>query len=290
MRNNEDRMGVQHPSEPPPPSTPNAENTSSSDVAPAPLQFVTPTEFVELPTKGKYYPEGHPLHGEEVIEIRYMTARDEDILSSRALLKKGIAIDRFLQNILVNKQIRVDDLYVGDKNAIIIASRINGYGNEYATRVTCPVCGSAGEYSFNLEEAKVSFVEEKDSKNEHVGDGQFLVTLPKMNVTVTVRLLTGADERKMLQVQERARKQKLPEQTLTTQFKMFIVAVNGDADRQVIHSLIQNMPASDSRHLRDVYKDLAPNVDLTQWYDCEVCGNEEEMEVPFTTDFFWPKR
>jgi len=289
MRNNEDRLGVAHPSEPPP-MIPTTENNPSDPAPSAPLQFVTPTEFVELPTKGRYYPKEHPLHNEEIIEIRYMTAKDEDILTSRALLKKGLAIDRFLQNVIVNKQVRVDDLYVGDKNAIVVASRINGYGREYATRVTCPVCASAGDYTFDLGEAKVNYAEEEGSKHEYIGSGQFVVTLPKLNVTVTIRLLTGADERKLLQIQERVRKKNLPEATLTTQLRMFIVAVNGDSDYQTINSLIQNLPASDSRYLRDVLQSVSPNVDLTQWYECQICGNEEEMEVPFTTDFFWPKR
>ena len=288
MRNNEDRLGVKHPSEPPLPDT--VENNSSNSEAQPALQFVTPTEFVELPTKGKFYPEGHPLQGQEVIEIKHMTAKDEDILTSRSLLKKGVAVDRFLQNVIIDKRIRVEDLYVGDKNAIIVASRANGYGNEYSTRVTCPVCASANDYSFDLSEAKIKSADDADQQHKHVGGDQFLVALPKMNVEVTIRLLTGKDEKRLLQIQERARKNKLPETTLTTQLKMYVMAVNGNFDPLTVGALIQNMPASDSRYLREAYKSIVPDIDLTQWYTCDVCGNEEEMEVPFTTDFFWPKR
>ena len=128
-RNNQGRTGA--PKRPEPadvPVTPPAGGFS----------FATPTEFVELPTQGKYYPEGHPLHGEESIEIRYMTAKDEDILTSETLLKKGLAIERLLQSVIVNKAIDVNTLYVGDKNAILIAARITGYGNQYTTRTLCP--------------------------------------------------------------------------------------------------------------------------------------------------------
>ena len=98
------------------------------------LNFVVPTEFVELPSGGKYYTDGHPLTGQETIEIKFMTAKDEDILTSRSLLKKGLAINRFLQNIIVNNEVKVDDLLIGDKNAILTAARVSGYGPEYTDK------------------------------------------------------------------------------------------------------------------------------------------------------------
>jgi hypothetical protein len=121
----------------------------------APLDFSTPTEFVELPSEGRYYPEDHPLHNESVVEIRHMTAKDEDILTSRALLKKGLALDRFLKNILVDKRIDMDSLYVGDKNAILVGARVTGYGPSYDTQITCPVCATTNKFSFDLDEPDV---------------------------------------------------------------------------------------------------------------------------------------
>ena len=115
------------------------------------MSYLVPTEFVTLPSEGKFYPTEHPLHGEQTIEIRYMTAKDEDILTSRALLKEGVAIDRLLQNIVVDKNINVNSLLVGDKNALIVAARITGYGSAYETKVTCPSCGTATEYEFELD-------------------------------------------------------------------------------------------------------------------------------------------
>ena len=143
-RNNEDRVGA--------PSSDTSAPTPDLVSEKSPLTFATPTEFVELPTKGRFYPEGHPLYNVEEIEIRFMTAKDEDILSSKTLLKKGVAIDRLLQNVVVNKQINIGDLFVGDKNALIVASRITGYGPEYDTRVTCPACSKTSDFSFNLED------------------------------------------------------------------------------------------------------------------------------------------
>jgi len=134
--------------------TPEDEGTSAVAASAAGSQFnwALPTEFVELPSKGKYYPPGHPLHNQATVEIKYMTAKEEDILTDRALLKKGIAIDRVLENLIVNKAIKLDDLLVGDKNAILVKARTTGYGSSYDTRVICPNCLTPCEHSFDLEE------------------------------------------------------------------------------------------------------------------------------------------
>ena len=144
-----------------------------------PLHFVAPTEFVDLPSQGKGYPAGHPLHGEETIEIRYMTAKDEDILSSQTLLKKGIALERFLQNIIVNNAIDAKKLFVADRNAILIAARISGYGNLYETKVACQSCGANSEQSFDLNEKKITYTSfSKELGVEETGNGTFITAMP----------------------------------------------------------------------------------------------------------------
>ena len=285
-RNNENRVGSSAPTGDPPASE--VVNTDNGS-----LSFSTPTEFVELPTSGKYYAEDHPLHNEETVEIRYMTAKDEDILTSRALLKKGLAIDRLLENIIVDKRIKTHSLLVGDKNAIIIAARITGYGEKYDTNITCPVCSTTQEHSFDLNDKK-SVTDNSKTFEEYdiseTNDKTFTILLPRTNVTVEMRLLTGADEKRLATAAEKRRKHKLPESGMTEQFKLFIVSVNGHTDMNSVHSFIENMPASDSRYLRTAYAAIMPNVDLTQEFFCIACGYETEMEVPFTPDFFWPKR
>ena len=157
MRNNQDRLGT----------VPGGDEAPIQQAEQS-LQFVTPTEFVDLPSKGRYYPPEHPLHNAEMIEIRHMTAKDEDILTSRSLLKKGIAIDRLLQNVLVDRRVRVEDLLIGDKNAIIIASRITGYGAEYEAGISCPSCASAVQFSFNLEECQAMSLDRHDNSDIRV--------------------------------------------------------------------------------------------------------------------------
>tara|TARA_Y100000593_G_scaffold41857_1_gene80228 strand:- start:1788 stop:2657 length:870 start_codon:yes stop_codon:yes gene_type:complete len=255
------------------------------------FSFVIPTEFVELPSGGKFYPPHHPLHNAESIEIRQMTAKEEDILTSQTLLKKGIAIDRVIKNIIVNKKIDPDSLLVGDRNAIIIATRVSGYGNEYSTKVGCPQCGATTEYTFDLNQARIYHGEDADSldivNNE---DGTFEVVLPRTKLTITFKLLNGRDEKVLLTGVERDRKQKITEKTITRSLHNMMVAINGDPSPEAINYLIANIPSIDARHLRHAYRLAAPNIDLSQDFECNECGHEQTMEVPLNAEFFWPDR
>tara|TARA_Y100000034_G_scaffold117484_1_gene156991 strand:+ start:877 stop:1728 length:852 start_codon:yes stop_codon:yes gene_type:complete len=282
VRNNEERVGSPAPTAPPPPPITEPAAEASAD---QPFSFVTPTEFVELPSKGKLYPKDHPLHNAETIEIRYMTAKDEDTLTSASLLKKGIALDRLLQNVIVDKNIKADDLLVGDKNAVLVATRISGYGPEYPTKVQCASCGSVSTHEFNLADVEVN-----DGSNIDLDEnGIFYCNLPKMKLRLGLRLLYGVDEKKLTKVAARRKKQKLPEAAMTDQFRAIIASVNDSTDQKHISSLIDNMPAQDSRWLRLYYSTVIPNMDLNQEYECSACGIAEEVVIPFTTEFFWPK-
>jgi len=279
LSRNRDRMGVG--------------NTPQQSEAPInqmmndeqPFSFVVPTEFVELPSKGKFYPPGHPLHNQEVIEIKQMTAKEEDILTSRSLLKQGVAIDRVLQSIVMNPAIDVSSLLVGDRNAIIIACRVSGYGSDYSTKITCPACEAKNEYTFDLNEADIS-----SGNLENVtmnGDGTFNTILPKSNLSIDFRLLTGRDEKFLTQGQTTKNKNKA-DRIITTQLRGMMVSVNDNETPEALNYVANNLPSMDSKYLRDVYKNTQPNVDLTQHYQCSECGYETDMEVPLTADFFWP--
>jgi len=254
------------------------------------FSFVVPTEFVELPSQGKYYPPDHPLHAQDSIEMKQMTAKEEDMLTSRTLLKKGIALDRVMQSLIVDKRISADSLLIGDRNALIIATRCSGYGNEYTTAVTCPACDTKQDYTFDLNDAEVyNGCEFEVVEAVNNGDGTFDTALPTTQVTVTFRLLRGADERKFISLVQKDAKKK-QDHLITRQLHNLIVAVNGDDSADAIKYLINNMPSRDSRHLRSVYKMATPDIDLTQTFECVNCAYEEEMEVPLNAEFFWPDR
>jgi hypothetical protein len=285
LARNRERTGAQNKNTEAPP-VPTQQNNDSGG-----FSFVVPTEFVELPSQGKYYPEGHPLHGQDTIEIKQMTAKEEDLLTSRALLKKGVAIDRLIQSIIVNKQINPDTLLVGDRNAVLIATRVSGYGSDYQTKIGCPACSAQQDYNFNLNSAEVyDGTGLSTEMATPTGDGTFVTTLPRTKVEVAFRLLNGSDERMLVTQIENARKRRQDEGAVTRQLRQFIIAVNGDTTQEAINYLVDNVPSSDARHLRLAYKLATPNIDLTQTFECNECDYEQDMEVPLTADFFWPDR
>jgi hypothetical protein len=252
-----------------------------------PFSFVVPTEFVELPSKGKFYPPGHPLHNQEVIEVKQMTAKEEDILTSRSLLKQGVAIDRVLQSIIIDPRIDASSLLVGDRNAIIISCRVSGYGSEYTTKIECPSCGAKSEYTFDLNEAVMKNGDPHAATPN--GDGTFNTVLPKSNLSVDFRLLTGRDEKFLSEYQTTKNKNKA-DRLITSQLRGMLVSVNDNDTAEALNYVVNNLPSMDSKHLRNIYKNTQPNVDLTQHYNCSECDYETDMEVPLTADFFWPDR
>ena len=285
MSRNKNRVGSSQSDNSSPPQ-PAAQSNSNENVG---FSFVVPTEFVDLPSGGRYYPEGHPLHGEECIEIKQMTAKEEDMLTSRTLLKKGVALDRVIESLITNKSVDPHNLLIGDRNAIIVATRVSGYGNEYLTTVACPSCGQNQKYSFDLNDSKVYHGEDIDNMDVTDNqDGTFSVELPRTRLMVQFRLLTGRDEKKMVKSVEQARKGRGLEKNVTTQLTNMIVSINDETDRKIITHMVDNIPSLDSRHLRMAYKLAAPNIDLTQQFECQECDHESEMEVPLTADFFWP--
>jgi hypothetical protein len=286
MSRNEDRLGLN-----------TSVDTDDSMAAPAAatatggFSWSVPTEFVDLPSEGKFYPPGHPVHNQENLEIRYMTAKEEDILTSRSLLKKGVALDRMLQNIMVDKTVDVNDLLIGDKNALLVAARRTGYGPEYETSVTCPSCGTTQEYSFDITDPPVNNYLQEASEYQilFTDSGNLQLSLPMTGVTLECRLLTGKDEIAIHRETERKSKKKMESSVTTDSFRSYIVSVNGDRNPFAIESFIQAMPARDARHLRQMYSRVVPNIDLTQHFECSNCDHEADMEVPLGVDFFWPK-
>jgi hypothetical protein len=287
-RNNKDRLGVSTPDVQTanPPITPTDQNQ-------AVFNFTTPTEFVELPSGGRFYDEEHPLHNEETVEIKFMTAKEEDILTSPSLLKKGLAIDRLLQSVVINKGIDLDSLLVGDKNALLVATRVTGYGPDYSTNVTCPACSTSSKYEFDLSDIPGQPGGVSTINSEHVTEsdrGTFFITgLERTKAKVEVRLLRGHDEKMRNSRMKKKKKHSITTSAFMEMLSSFIVSVNDSADPNYIASFLENMPAMDSRHLRATYSTLIPNVDLNQEFECEACGTTTEMEVPLNAEFFWPR-
>ena len=254
----------------------------------SPLNFVTPTEFVELPSRGQSYPEGHPLHNEETIEIKFMTAKDEDILTSQTLLKKGIAIDRFLENIIIDKSIDLNSLLIGDKNAILVAARASGFGHNYEAIVPCYNCGTKNLLMFNLQNPKfIGQLADEQEIISKVSTGIYSTTMPLSKFVVNFRLMNSGDENYLANEVKKGVENR-DESLLTGQFKRLIKSIEGYDDQSIIDQYVENMPTVDSRHFKMCLKAATPNIEIKEKMTCKKCGESREVDVPFGTSFFWP--
>lgn len=286
MSRNKDRLGSGD-------STPEATSPPVAAMDSNIFSFVAPTEFVNLPSEGRYYSPDHPLFNQQTIEIKQMTAKEEDILTSMTLLQNGVALERLLESIIIDKNIRPKSLLVGDRNAIVISARVSGYGNSYRTEITCPECVTQQKHNFNLNDARIrtttDILSQLPTEITVTDNGTFSVVLPKSQLAVGLRLLTGADENRLSTQMEKNRKQKA-EKLVTTQLSHMISSVNGNGTKEAIEYVSHNLPSADSAFLRSVYKKIVPNIDLSLGFSCENCSHTEEMEVPLSAEFFWPEQ
>ena len=247
-----------------------------------------PTETISLPSQGKVYPAENPLASGQ-IEMKYMTAREEDILTSPNLIKQGVVLDKLMQSLIVSN-VKYDDIVIGDKNAIMIAARILGYGKQYNFEITCPSCSAKNKVSVDLTK-----LEEKHLSEDLVqtSPGVFKFTLPHSNREVEFKFLTSGDEKaiqKELEFLKKTNTKDSINRELTTRLKRMIVSVDDNYDRNYISSFVQNeLFAMDSRALRSYIKESGPDMKFQFNFNCTECGHEEEaLALPMGVSFFWP--
>jgi hypothetical protein len=233
-----------------------------------------PTEVIELPSKGLLYPKDNPLSSGKV-EMKYMTAKEEDILTNQSYIQNGTVFDKLLQSLIVSK-INYDDLVIGDKNALLVASRILGYGKDYT-------------FTYNNESYTIdlSLLENKPFNESLVKEGvnEFDFELPTTGVRISFKIITTSDEKKIeaeIKGIQKINKTASPE--LTTRLKYLITSINGDREAKTIREFVDNnLLARDSRALREYIRTVQPDVDLTFTSD-----SGEEVAIPINLSFFWP--
>jgi len=248
--------------------------------------FEIPVETVPLPSGGVCYDVEHPLHGKSTVEIRAMTAREEDILTSKALIKKGTVISHLIKSCMIDKRVDPDSLLAGDRNALMVALRVTGYGTEYKVEVDCPACSERSKHNFNLGELPVKRLEIQPIAP---GTNVFETVLPVTKATVRFKLLTGADEQEIMTLSERRKKQgQRTENLVTSRLKYAIVAANGITDRSKLDMMVSNLPARDSLYLRKHIDNNEPGIEMKAWMDCPACLEHSEVRLPLGAAFFWP--
>jgi len=248
--------------------------------------FEIPVESVPLPSKGAIYPSTSPLHGRETVDVRAMTAREEDILTSRALIKKGTVITELIKSCLIDKRIDVSSMISGDRNALMVALRITGYGSEYNAEVECPECSEKSKQAFNLSDLSIKPLEIQPVE---VGANLFEFQLPVTKKTVCFKFLTGTDEEEIMLTQERKKKTgAVADNLITTRMQYSIQAIEGKTDKALISSFIRSMPARDSLTLRNFIDKNEPGIDMKAYMDCPSCSESSEVRIPLGAAFFWP--
>lgn len=249
--------------------------------------YQTPTEVVELPSKGVFYPENHPLYNVDTIEIKMMTTKEEDILTSPSLIEKGVVFDKLLESIILDKRITPSSLLVGDRTAILAKARVSAYGPEYSFLASCPECGTNQKVDHLFDDIKCAKLPLDELQIE---DGLIKVTLPKSGMAVHLKLLCGQDEKEIQDEQNRRRKSNLPEENLILMYRKLIVRLNGDENIFNIANFASSMSIMDSRFLRKFYSVIKPDIDMSYTFQCGKCGHiDNGGVVPITGDFFWPK-
>jgi hypothetical protein len=244
--------------------------------------------MIPLPSKGLLYPEGHPL-SDGFIEMKYMTAREEDILTSQNLIKQGVVLDKLFESLIVTPM-NYGDLYVGDKNAIMVAARILGYGKDYTVEIDDPFStGNKQKVTIDLtqiEHKEVDYSLFESRINE------FDFTLPNSQRTVTFRLLTHGIEKQIQSEIKSMNKTFVKngiDKELTTRLKHIITAIDGESGRATINDFVDNqLFALDSRALREYMRKISPDLDMTFTFVSDITGEVKEMDIPIEVSFFWP--
>ena len=247
-----------------------------------------PTEMVNLPSKGVLYPKESSISKGE-IEVKYMTAKEEDILTSQNLIRKGIVIYKLLESLVVDESINLDDILIGDKNALMVASRVLGYGKDYQFELNCPACGER-----NTDNVDLTKLGEKSIDHSHLkgGKNEFDFELPTSKRKITYKLLTQSDEREIdaeLKALKKISGGSNVDPEITTRLKRAIVSVDGKSDTAYVNSFVDNEFLSrDSLAFRNHLLEITPDVDMNYLFTCELCDFDQEVTVPMTVQFFWP--
>lgn len=245
-------------------------------------QFDFPTEVIDLPSEGKVYPSDNPLSSGKVT-LKYMTAKEEDILSSQNLIKKGIVLDKLFESIIVD-DVNIDDITIGDKNAIILATRVLGYGPEYPMKFYSAVSGEETEAVVHLGKVKTKEVDLSGFNNKN----EFEFTTPVGKNKLVFKLLTHGDEKaieKDIAALEKFNKDASFD--ITTRLRYMILSIDGNSDVGAINKFVSNMLVRDSRAFRNHVKKIQPDMDMTYSYE-HPDGEKEEVPIQLGVNFFWP--
>jgi len=252
------------------------------------FNWTVPVESIPLPSQGKIYSKSSPLFGKQLVQIKSMTALEEDILLSKALIREGTVLTHLMNSCMIDKTISTKEMLNGDRMAILVAIRITGYGPQYKAEVTCPACSTTQKAEFDLSSLPIKNL---DINPIAVGVNEFEYLLPVSKKRVTFKFQTGKDEEEQAQIlayRKKAMPDILVENIVTSKLEFSILSIDGITDRNKINQFIKSMPAHDSRMIRKYIADNEPGIDLEEEFKCSKCGKESRVSLPLGITFFWP--
>ena len=251
------------------------------------FSWEVPYETVPLPSQGLIYSQDSFFHQKDLIDIKAMTAKEEDILLSQAYLKKGTVVEELIKACVMDNNANVDDLIVGDRNALSIAIRITGYGTDYKASVNCPKCGHTNEKTFDLSELEIKRL---GAEPVEPGLNLFEYQLPVSKKIIRFKLMTGKDERDKSEQEEYfiGTLGEMSVGTITSHLKFIIQSIDGITDKGKIHKFVDVMPALDSKKLRNFIRDIQPGIDMNTKMKCDNCSSTSTVSLPVTGELFWP--
>jgi len=257
------------------------------------LSFAVATEVVYLPSGGRFYNEASPMNNVESLEIKSMTAKEEDILINNSFIEDGSVLNRLIDSLMITPGVRSDDLLDCDKVAVLISARKTGFGDELGIKLDCPECGSLEETTISLtkmlEKSKTNKFEVKDTDEwsyDEVSD-TLAFQLPVTGLEARIRILPREDQEYLQKSKEKKQKLNLPHNDTVEFIRMALVSVNGVTDASDLSKLTDILPAADGRKIKYVHNMNIPTFDTTQEVTCPNCSANVEKEVPFSMGWFW---
>ena len=261
---------------------------SQAEAAQQQLGFNLEVHSVPLPSRGLVYTDPS-LANVETIDIKAMTAHEEDILLNQNLIRKGVVITELLKSCIMNKNIDVNSLISGDRNALMVAVRMTGYTAEYIVKVKCRGCDTDQDFTVQLDSLPIKEIDLSKLQQVAPNANAFNFLLPSTKKVVTFKFLTGKEEEQIMRDIEAKKKRGIvSESPITTKLMNSIIAIDGNTDRGFINKFCQFMPARDSLLLRRQIDDNEPSIDMRSEFNCPSCGHSEVMTVPIGVSFFWP--
>lgn len=256
-----------------------------AETHPADDDYAPPVSTVKLPSKGLVYPPESPLYLCDAVDIKAVTAKEENILASPALIKKGIVLTELMRACVTNRMVDPDSMLVGDRNAVLVSIRVSAYGPRYEANVTCPDCGDSADNDFDLSKLGLKSLDVEPHGGP--GNNEFSFRLPTSKKEVRFKLMDATAVSKLDRDLEAIRKKTGRDQGVTMRLLSQATYIEG-VDPKNMPRAIEALPAADARAWRLYMDKIAPGVDMQQEYECESCGKVNEVEIPIGTEFFWP--